>query len=452
MRKMALHWKILIGMALGIVLGLAAIIGGFGELILDWVKPFGTIFINLLKLIAVPLILVSLIDGISNLTNLSKLSRIGGKTIGLYIFSTIIAITIGLLLVNLVEPGTFLPEEKREELRQKYASEANLKMETASSVEDEGPLQILVDIVPDNIFGAFTSNVNMLQVIFFAFLFGIAMVMTPQDKALPVKKFFDGANSIILRIVELVMLTAPVGVLALLAGLIVDVAGDDPASAIDLFKALGVYSLTVLVGLAIMIFIFYPTVISAFTSIKYRNFFKGIFPAQMLAFSTSSSAATLPVTMDRVEKHLGVSEEVSSFVLPLGATINMDGTSIHQAVSAVFIAQAFAHDLTMADQLTIVLTATLASIGAAAVPSAGLIMLVIVLGAIGVEPEGLALIIAVDRPIDMCRTIVNVTGDATVATIVASTEGELRSGLDQEKVLREEKLKVQPRDEEYPVE
>ena len=449
---MALHWKILIGMALGIVLGLAAILGGFGELILDWVKPFGTIFINLLKLIAVPLILVSLIDGISNLTDLSKLSRIGGKTIGFYIFSTVIAITIGLLLVNLVEPGTFLPEEKREELRQKYASEANLKMETASSVEDEGPLQILVDIVPDNIFGAFTSNVNMLQVIFFAFLFGIAMVMTPQDKALPVKKFFDGANSIILRIVELVMLTAPVGVLALLAGLIVDVAGDDPASAVDLFKALGVYSLTVLVGLAIMIFIFYPTAIRAFTSIKYRDFFKGIFPAQMLAFSTSSSAATLPVTMDRVEKHLGVSEEVSSFVLPLGATINMDGTSIHQAVSAVFIAQAFAHDLTMADQLTIVLTATLASIGAAAVPSAGLIMLVIVLGAIGVEPEGLALIIAVDRPIDMCRTIVNVTGDATVATIVASTEGELRSGLDQEKVLREEKLKVQPRDEEYPVE
>ena len=233
--------------------------------------------------------------------------------------------------------------------------------------------------------------------------------------------------------------------------MIVDVAGDDPASAIDLFKALGVYSLTVLVGLAIMIFIFYPTVITTFTSIKYRHFFKGIFPAQMLAFSTSSSAATLPVTMDRVEKNLGVSEEVSSFVLPLGATINMDGTSIHQAVSAVFIAQAFAHDLTMVDQLTIVLTATLASIGAAAVPSAGLIMLVIVLGAIGVEPEGLALIIAVDRPIDMCRTIVNITGDATVATVVASTEGELRTGLVEEKLTKQEKLEVQPRDEEYPV-
>ena len=451
MKKLALHWKILIGMALGVLLGLAAVLIGFGGFVEDWIKPFGTIFINLLKLIAVPLILVSLIDGISNLTDLSKLSRIGGKTIGFYVFSTVLAISIGLILVNLVEPGSFLPEEKREELRLKYASEANLKMETASSVEDSGPLQILVDIVPDNIFGAFTNNANMLQVIFFAFLFGIAMVMTPQAKALPVKKFFDGANSIILRIVELVMLTAPIGVLALLAGLIVDVAGDDPASAIDLFKALGVYSLTVLVGLAIMIFIFYPTVITAFTSIKYRTFFQGIFPAQMLAFSTSSSAATLPVTMDRVEKNLGVSEEVSSFVLPLGATINMDGTSIHQAVSAVFIAQAFAHDLTMIDQLTIVLTATLASIGAAAVPSAGLIMLVIVLGAIGVEPEGLALIIAVDRPIDMCRTIVNITGDATVATLVASTEGELRSGIDPEIVTKQEKLEVQPRDEEYPI-
>jgi Na+/H+-dicarboxylate symporter len=451
MKKLALHWKILIGMALGVILGLAAIFGGFGEFIQDWIKPFGTIFINLLKLIAVPLILVSLIDGISNLTDLSKLSRIGGKTIGLYLFSTVIAISIGLLLVNLIEPGSFLPEDKREELRSKYASDANLKMETANSVEDSGPLQILVDIVPDNIFGAFTNNQNMLQVIFFAFLFGIAMVMTPQAKALPVKKFFDGANSIILKIVELVMLSAPIGVLALLAGLIVDVAGDDPASAVDLFKALGVYSLTVLAGLAIMIFIFYPSIITIFTSIRYRDFFKGIFPAQMLAFSTSSSEATLPVTMDRVEKHLGVSEEVSSFVLPLGATINMDGTSIHQAVSAVFIAQAFAHDLTMADQLTIVLTATLASIGAAAVPSAGLIMLVIVLGAIGVEPEGLALIIAVDRPIDMCRTIVNVTGDATVATIVASSEGELRTGLAENRLTKQEKLESQPRDEEYPV-
>ena len=451
MKKLALHWKILIGMAVGVVVGLAAVFGGFGWLVTDWVKPFGTILNNLMKLIAVPLILVSLIDGISNLTDLSKLSRIGGKTIGFYIASTVLAITVGLLLVNLVSPGKFLPDDKREELKAIYAPDVSTKVETASSVKDSGPLQIFVDIVPDNIFGAFSSNVNMLQVIFFAFMFGIAMVMTPQDKALPVKKFFDGANAVILRIVELAMRFAPIGVLALLAGLIVDIAGDDPASALDLFAALGVYSITVVVGLAFMIFIFYPTLLVTITSIKYRNFFKGIFPAQMLAFSTSSSAATLPVTMDRVEKNLGVSEEVSSFVLPLGATINMDGTSIHQAVSAVFIAQAFGHDLTMVDQLTIVLTATLASIGAAAVPSAGIIMLVIVLGAIGIEPEGLALIIAVDRPLDMCRTIVNVTGDATVATLVASTEGELKHGLDEEQLLHEEVLQEQARDETYPI-
>ncbi len=451
MKKLALHWKILIGMVIGVLVGLAAVIGGFGGLVTDWVKPFGTIFINLLKLIAVPLILVSLIDGISNLTDLSKLSRIGGKTIGFYVASTVLAITVGLLLVNSVDPGKFLPEQKREELKAIYAPDVSTKVETASNVKDSGPLQIFIDIVPDNIFGAFHSNVNMLQVIFFAFMFGIAMVMTPQEKVLPVKKFFDGANAVILRIVELAMRFAPIGVLALLAGLIVDIAGDDPASAIDLFAALGVYSITVVVGLAFMIFVFYPTLLVSFTSIKYRNFFKGIFPAQMLAFSTSSSAATLPVTMDRVEKNLGVSEEVSSFVLPLGATINMDGTSIHQAVSAVFIAQAFGHDLTMIDQLTIVLTATLASIGAAAVPSAGIIMLVIVLGAIGIEPEGLALIIAVDRPLDMCRTIVNVTGDATVATLVASTEGELREGLDPDQLLHEEVLQEQARDEKYPI-
>jgi len=451
MKKLALHWKILIGMAVGIALGLAAIIGGFVDLVQDWVKPFGTIFINLLKLIAVPLILVSLIDGISNLTDLSKLNRIGGKTIGFYIFSTVLAISIGLLLVNMVKPGNFLPEETREELRMKYASDANLKMETASSVKESGPLKVLVDIVPDNIFGAFSSNQNMLQVILFAFLFGIAMVMTPQAKVLPVKQFFNGVNSVILKIVNLVMRTAPLGVLALLAGLIVDIAGDDPASAIDLFKALGIYTLTVLVGLAIMIFVFYPAVLTAFTPLKYRAFFKGIFPAQMLAFSTSSSAATLPVTMERVEHNLGVSEEVSSFVLPLGATINMDGTSIHQAVSAVFIAQAFGHDLTMMDQLAIVLTATLASIGAAAVPGAGLIMLVIVLGAIGVDPEGLALIIAVDRPIDMCRTIVNITGDATVASLVASTEGEQIGVVNLDQLVKETKLKEQSRDENYPI-
>lgn len=423
MKKIPIHIKILLAMVLGIGLGLFAVFLNFEGFVMDWIKPWGTIFVNLLKLIAVPLVLVSLIDGISNLTDMAKLSRIGGKTVVFYLVTTVIAITFGLLLVNTIRPGEFLTSEKREELGNKYASQAQLKVEDASKVRESGPLQVIVDIVPGNIFSATTSNRNMLQVIFFAVIFGIAMIMTPVNKTAPVKAFFDGTNSIILKIVDIAMSFAPIGVFALLAGLIVDLGGD-----INLFAALGVYAITVLLGLGIMVFLIYPLILKVFTKIQYKKFFEGIFPAQMLAFTTSSSAATLPVTMDRVEKNLGVSEEVSSFVLPLGATINMDGTSIHQAVSAVFIAQAFAQDLTLADQLTIVLTATLSSIGAAAVPSAGLIMLVIVLTAIGVDPAGLALIIALDRPLDMCRTVVNVTGDATVSSLVAASEGELNYG------------------------
>ena len=332
-------------------------------------------------------------------------------------------------MVNTIKPGKFLTPEKREELRQAYASEAQLKVTESKSEKDKGPLQIMVDIVPDNIFKSTTDNRAMLQVIFFAFLFGIAMIFAPAEKVKPVKSFFTGVNSIVLKIGDIIMKYSPIGVFALLASLNVDT---------SLFAALGVYALTVLLGLAIMVIAFYPVVIKIFTKVKYRHFLKGIFPAQILAFSTSSSAATLPVTMERVEKKLGVSEEISSFVLPLGATVNMDGTSIHQAVSAVFIAQAFGHDLQLADQLIIVLTATLSSIGAAAVPSAGLIMLVIVLSAIGVDPEGLALIIALDRPLDMARTVVNVTGDAAVATLVASSEGELTTGIDETKLNAED--------------
>jgi len=425
-------------MVAGVLLGMGAVALDMGTFVIDWIKPWGTIFVNLLKLIAVPLVLVSLIDGVSNLTDMSKLSRIGGKTIGFYIASTVLAITIGLLLVNTVKPGTFLDEEKRIELGQKYASEAQLKMTDASKLKEQGPLQVVVDIVPNNIFQAATANRNMLQVIFFAILFGIALIMTPKSSSEPVKAFFNGVNDVILKIVDIIMRFAPYGVFALLAGLIVDLGGDT-----DIFVALGVYALTVLAGLGIMVFAFYPVLLSILTKVKYSGFFKAMLPAQMMAFTTSSSAATLPVTLDRVEKKLGVSEEVSSFVLPLGATINMDGTSIHQAVSAVFIAQAFGQSLTLGDQLTIVLTATLSSIGAAAVPGAGLIMLVIVLTAIGVDPAGLALIIALDRPLDMCRTIVNVTGDATVATLVASTEGELAEGIDLERLSKEDDLKVE---------
>ena len=420
MKKIPLHWKIIIGMVLGVVYGLIANKLGWVDFTNDWIKPWGKIFVNLLKLIAVPLVFASLIKGVASLSDISKLSRIGGKTIAIYLVSTVIAVTIGLLLVNTVKPGEGFDKDSISKTEQ-IQEGANKKIKAAENVKDGGPLQFLVDIVPTNIFDAASNNRNMLQVIFFAILFGIALVMLPNEKTTYVKGFFDGINDIILQIVDIIMMAAPYGVFALLGDLVVDFG----ASA-ELFIALAKYSVTVIVGLLLMILVVYPLIFRIFTKMKYKDFFKGIMPAQMLAFSTSSSAATLPVTMERCEDHLGVSEEVSSFVLPLGATINMDGTSLYQAVAAVFIAQAYGMDLDMGQQLTIVLTATLASIGAAAVPGAGMVMLVIVLGAIGVPTEGLALIFGVDRLLDMMRTVVNVTGDATVATVVASTEGQLR--------------------------
>ena len=427
MKHLPLHWKIIIGMVLGVVFGLIAISMGWDQFTSDWIKPFGTIFINLLKLIAVPLVFASLIKGVASLSDISKLSRIGSKTIALYLVSTVLAVTTGLLIVNTLQPGKYFSEEKRIEFKEKYASKTEAKMQAAAQVKDQGPLQFLVDIVPQNFMKASTNNKNMLQVIFFAILFGIAMIMLPDEKTLYVKGFFDGVNDVILQIVDIIMMTAPYGVFALLASLMVDFSDGDLNNVIELFSALGLYSLAVVTGLLIMILVVYPIILRLFTKMNYLDFFKGIMPAQMLAFSTSSSAATLPVTMERCEDHLGVSEEVSSFVLPLGATINMDGTSLYQAVAAVFIAQAFGIDLDLTQQLTIVLTATLASIGAAAVPGAGLVMLVIVLGAVGMDPEGVALIFAVDRILDMLRTVVNVTGDATIATVIASSEGQLRA-------------------------
>ena len=427
MRKLALHWKIIIGMVLGVLYGLIASKMGWVDFTNDWIKPWGKIFINLLKLIAVPLVFASLIKGVSSLSDISKLSRIGGKTIGIYLFTTVVAVTFGLLLVNIIQPGTSFSEEKRMELKEQYASNAASKIASANDVKEDGPLQFIVHMVPSNFIQATGNNKNMLQVIFFAILFGIAMVMLPKEKTSIVKGFFNGINDIILQIVDLIMLTAPYGVFALLGGLVVDFGGSA-----ELFQALGIYSLSVVIGLLLMIMVVYPFILKSFTKLKYFDFFKGIAPAQMLAFSTSSSAATLPVTMERCEDHLGVSEEVSSFVLPLGATINMDGTSLYQAVAAVFIAQAFGYDLDLSQQLTIVLTSTLASIGAAAVPGAGMVMLVIVLSSIGIDPEGIALIFAVDRLLDMLRTVVNVTGDATVATVVAATEGQLKYVTDKE--------------------
>ncbi len=423
--KIAFHWKILIGMALGIVWGLMAVHFQWIEFTNFYIKPFGTIFINLLKLIAVPLIIVSLISGVSSLTDVSRLSRIGFRTLGLYILTTVIAITVGLILVNLTGPGKVFPKEKAAEFNQKYAQNLAQQQSQAEGLKKESPLQPLVDIVPSNIFKSFTDNTKMLQVIFFSILFGIAMVLLPEEKVRPVKNFIVSLNEIVLKLIDIIMKSAPYGVFALLAALIVDVAGEHPKDTLALFGALGLYAITVILGLLVMIFVIYPLFIRFFTRINFRHFFKALAPVQMVAFSTSSSAATLPFTMEMAENKLGISNETASFILPLGATVNMDGTSLYQAVAAVFLAQVYGMHLGLAQQLTIIVTATLASIGAAAVPGAGIVMLVIVLSAVGIPAQGIALIFAVDRPLDMLRTAVNVTGDSTVASIVATAEDEI---------------------------
>lgn len=420
MKKLALHWKIMIGMLLGVLFGLVlSFIDGGALFISHYIKPFGTIFINLLKLIAIPLILASLIKGVSDLQDISKLSQMGGRTILTYLCTTLIAVVIGLILVNTIQPGKTISVETRQELVEAYASDADQKREAAAKQKAAGPLQALVDVVPSNIFAAATSNRNMLQIIFFALFFGIGMILLPQEQSKPVKDFFDSFNAIILKLIDLIMLAAPYGVFALLAALVVE------APSLELFQALALYAATLLLGLALMIFV-YAIIVKVFTKKSPSFFFSGIAPAQLLAFSTSSSAATLPVTMDCVEEKLGVDKEVASFVLPIGATINMDGTSVYQGVAAVFIAQAFGLDLSLSAQLGIIFTATLASIGTAAVPSAGIVMLVIVLAQAGIPEAGLALIFAIDRPLDMCRTIVNVTGDAAVSMLVGKSIGKLK--------------------------
>ncbi len=425
MRKIELHWQILIGMLLGLLFGFVMTYPDWGRsFVQDWINPFGTIFVKLLKLIAIPLILASLVKGISDLKDISRFRNIGLRTIGIYILTTVIAITIGLVLVNLLQPGEGISSETINQLTETYASDSGVtsKIEEASKQKESGPLQFLEDMVPDNAFNALGNNSLMLQVIFFTIFLGISMLLIGEKRAKPLKDFFDALNDVVLKMVDLIMLTAPYAVFALLANVVVS--SGDP----DLLVALLKYAGVVVLGLFFMI-VFYTLVVAVYTKKNPFWFLKEISPAQLLAFSTSSSAATLPVTMERVEEHIGVDKEVSSFVLPVGATINMDGTSLYQGVAAVFIAQALDFDLSLAGQLTIVLTALLASIGSAAVPGAGMVMLVIVLESIGFPADklaiGLALIFAVDRPLDMCRTIINVTGDATVSMVVAKSVGKL---------------------------
>lgn len=469
MKNLPLHIKIIIGLVAGIIWAFISSYLGWNEFTINWIDPFGAIFIKLLKFIAVPLVLFSIIGGVSSLSDMSKLGRLGAKTLGLYLLTTVIAVGIGLVLVNLIKPGTFTDEAQRvknrisyekwvqdtpgvpepkdgrhfltdpeyrsiveevtstkelEAIDEKNASVED-KMAAAEKTKETSPLQFLVDIVPDNIVLAISDNGSMLQVIFFAIFFGITLALLPTDKSKPVIDFVNSVNEAFLKMVDLIMKIAPYFVFALLAGVIAKMA-DTPHEVFEIFKGLGTYSITLVIGLFFMVFVFYPVILTLFVKkLSYKEFFKNISPAQFLAFSTSSSAATLPVTMECIEENMGVSKNISSFVLPIGATVNMDGTSLYQAVAVIFMAQLHMVDLTLGQQLTIVLTATLASIGSAAVPSAGLVMMIIVLQSVGLNPAWIAIIFPVDRILDMCRTVVNVTGDATVSTLIAKSEGEL---------------------------
>ncbi len=469
MKKIALHWKIIIGMILGILwaLGIASL--GYSKFTIDWIYPFGKIFLNALKLIAIPLVLFSVIGGIIGIGNPKHLGRMGAKTLGLYLVSTLFAVTLGLVLVNVFKPGETIEESSRLENRIHYelwakenkievkdqqcfscdkANEALVqtvlakmateeipedvarRIETANKTISSGPLQALVDVVPSNLFDAFIKN-SMLQIIFFAIFFGLASLYIPKKEGKVVKDFIFAINEVFLKMIDFVMMLAPFFVFALMAGILAELAGNDISKMLDIFKSLGYYFVVVLTGLLTMIFVVYPMLLKLLTKdFKYLEFFKNIAPAQMLAFSTSSSAATLPVTLEVVEENLKVSKKVSSFVLPIGATVNMDGTSLYQAVAAIFLAQFHFIDLSLGQQITIVVTATLASIGSAAVPSAGLVMLMIVLTSVGLNPAWIAIILPVDRLLDMVRTTVNVTGDATVATLIDKTEKDDESRKD----------------------
>lgn len=461
-KKMALHWKILIAMALGTIWAIASNYMGLNDFTINWIDPFGKIFINMLKFIAVPLILFGIISGIASLENISTLGKMGAKTLVIYLITTVTAVTLGLVLVNVFSPGVQEDTDKYrnnrltyeiwasdegkevkgdanllatatpgeiEKIRNKMSADAESadlkkvqdKQGKASSTGTKGPLGPLVDMVPSNIFKAF-SEPAMLQVIFFAIFFGIVLALLPNEKVGVVKGFIDGANEIFIKMVDIIMVASPYFIFCLMAGVMAKMA-DTPQEMFEIFYSLGKYSLVVLLGLLLLIFGFYPLLLRLFgTKISYAKFFKGMSPAQFLAFSTASSAATLPVTIECVEENLKVPRKVTSFVLPIGATVNMDGTSLYQSVAVIYLAQYFGVYLSLEEQLGIVATATLASIGSAAVPSAGLIMLMIVLESVGLNPYWVVLILPIDALLDRFRTVANVTSDATVSAIIGKKD------------------------------
>lgn len=412
LKKTPLYLQILIAMLIGVGVGYAFLSVGLGGVVDDWIKPWGTIFIRLLKLIAIPLVFISLIKGISQIRDVARLSRLGIRTVATYLITTVIAVSLGIGLVSLIQPGSYFPADKSAAYREQYRESLDERLEDAHEVADEGPLSFVVDLIPENLLKAGSDNSAMLQVIFVAILISIAIVVLGGKTANTLLPIFEAFNDVILKIVDFIMRYAPIGVLALMAGLIVDFAGDA-----EMFASLGLYALTVVIALFILAFLFYPIALKLLTRYPIKKFLKGVFPIQLVAFSTSSSAATLPFTMEQGQKELGVSEEVASFVFPIGTTINMDGTSAYQAVAILFIAQIFGMDLTLAQMLSVVVLTVLASIGTPAVPGASVVMTVMVLTTVGIPVEGMVLILGIDRPLDMLRTVVNVTGDVFVGKL-----------------------------------
>ncbi len=412
------YFQIIIGLVLGALFGMLAVEMGWQAFTRNWIMPWGDIFLNALKLIAVPLVLSSLVMGVTSLKDIRKLSRIGIKTLVLYISTTTIAVVIGLVGVNLFKPGKAVPSLMRDQLQQAYLKEASGDLQQAEITRQKGPLALIVDLVPENFFNAASNNRNLLQIVIISLILGIAILRLPHPQSETIIAFFNGLSESIIQIVNLIMLFAPLGVFAIMAKTIVVTAGTDLNSVWQLFSALGYYGMVVVIGLLIQVYCIYPILMTMMSRMPLQQYFRAVLPVQLLAFSTSSSAATLPYSMEQCKEKLGLSNEVVSFVLPLGATINMDGTALYQSVAAVFIAQALGMGLSLNAQLTIILTAVMSSIGTAAVPGAGIVMLIIILETIQVPTAGIALILGIDRILDMMRTAVNVTGDITVATII----------------------------------
>ena len=408
-----LYAKILIGMLAGVLIGIAALTFQQTGFVNNWVRPWGQVFIRLLQLIAVPLVFVSLVKGVIGLSDIGKFSRIGIRTIILYLLTTAFAVTVGMSLGLVVRPGQFVDRQTVVSMQENYKSVVEQKKAEADTMKNSGPLSFLEEVVPDNFVAATSDNRKMLQVIFFAVLFGIAALCIERTKIVPVEQLFDSLYHILLKVIDFVIMFAPYGVTALMAGLVIDFSGN-----LSMFGALAVYAITVVGGLLFLISVFYPTLIYLFTKMKPNFFIKTMYPVQLFAFTTSSSAATLPLNLETTENKLGVSNEVTSFVLPVGATINMDGTSCYQAIAVLFIAQVIGIDLTLMQLFTILLMTIISSIGTPSIPGGSYVILTMVLASVGIPPEGLALILGIDRPLDMLRTAVNVTGDATVAAIV----------------------------------